>query len=133
MHLKKVPSVIKSKYKFDLIKWFVEVIFKDFSHAKSSYENALAQNPENVVALRSLWVLYYNLGDYKKASAYLHKLDSISFFHIFQSNTYDIKRQKMLFKIDLRGGDLLWAARHLYRIPLFIARNSKILDKIYVL
>jgi hypothetical protein len=52
--LKKVDVILKDKYKFGLVKAFIETIFKDVSDAKKHYEEALKQNPNNTVALRGL-------------------------------------------------------------------------------
>jgi len=52
--LKNVDAILKDKYKFNLVKAFVETIFKDVNDAKKHYEEALHNNPNNTVALRGL-------------------------------------------------------------------------------
>ena len=52
--MKNVDAVLKDKYKFGLVKAFIETIFKDLSDAKKHYEEALRSNPNNTVALRGL-------------------------------------------------------------------------------
>jgi len=52
--MKNVDEILKDKYKFGLVKAFVETIFKDSNDAKKHYEEALRSNPTNTVALRGL-------------------------------------------------------------------------------
>ena len=52
--LENVDSVLKDKYKFGLVKAFIETMFKDMVDAKKHYEEALLTNPNNAVALRGL-------------------------------------------------------------------------------
>jgi hypothetical protein len=52
--LQNVDTVLKDKYKFGLVKAFFETMFKDIADAKKHYEEALATNPNNAVALRGL-------------------------------------------------------------------------------
>jgi len=52
--MKNVDTILKDQYKFDLVKAFVETLFKDLEDAKKHYEEALHKNPDNTVALRGL-------------------------------------------------------------------------------
>ena len=52
--MKNVDNILKDKYKFGLVKAFIETIFKDLPDAKKHYEEALHENPNNAVALRGL-------------------------------------------------------------------------------
>ena len=54
-------GILKDKYKFDLVKAFIETIFKNLEDAKTHYEEALGINPNNTVALRGLGLVEYDL------------------------------------------------------------------------
>ena len=131
--LKKVDVILKDKYKFGLVKAFIETIFKDVSDAKKHYEEALKQNPNNTVALRGLWLVEYETGNFSKAHAYLNKLNSISQFHIFQPHLFDLKLQKTLYKIDVKKWYIFWAIKHLFLLTKFKMENKKTLKKNYAL
>jgi hypothetical protein len=131
--LKNVDEIIKDKYKFDLVKAFIETIFKDVNDAKKHYEEALHANPNNTVALRWLWLLEYDQKNFSKAREYLDKLNSISQFHIFQPHLYDLKLQKTLYKIDMKKWYIRWAIKHVFLFIKFKAENKKILKKNYTL
>lgn len=92
-------SILKDKYKFDLVKAFIETIFKNLEDAKKHYEEALQINPNNMVALRGLGLVEYDLGHLVKARMYLNTLDSLSQYHIFQPHLYDLKLQHTYIRI----------------------------------
>jgi tetratricopeptide (TPR) repeat protein len=101
--------------------------------AKKHYEEALEKNPNNTIALRGLWLMAYDLGDLNKSLDYLNRLDTISRFHIFQPHMFDLKLQKILYKIYLKKWNIFWALKHFYLLTNFKAKNKKTMKKNYVL
>ena len=126
-------GILKDKYKFDLVKAFIETIFKNLEDAKTHYEEALGINPNNTVALRGLGLVEYDLWHLSKAGWYLNTLDSLSQYHIFQPHLYDLKLQHTLYKIDLRTWHILWAIKHLFLWMQFGLANKKTLKRNYTL
>jgi hypothetical protein len=108
-------------------------MFKDIADAKKHYEEALATNPNNAVALRGLWLLEYDQEHLGKSLMYLNKLDTISRFHIFQPHMYDLKLQKVLSNICFKRWNIFWAIRHAILLKKFRMRNNKMLKKNYAL
>lgn len=131
--MKNIDTILKDKYKFGLVKAFVETIFKDLDDAKKHYEEALNINPNNTVALRGLWLMEYDAGDINKSLVYLNKLNSISQFHIFQPQILDIKLQKTLYKINLKKWNILLAISHFFLFIKFKSKNKRTLKKNYIL
>jgi len=131
--MKNVDEILKDKYKFGLVKAFVETIFKDSNDAKKHYEEALRSNPTNTVALRGLWLMEYDKGNLSKALGYLNKLDSISQLHIFQPHLYDLKLQKILYKADMKQWRVFWAIKHFFLLMKFKRENKRVLKKNYAL
>lgn len=131
--LKNANTILKDKYKFGLVKAFIETIFKDIEDAKKHYELALRNNPNNTVALRWLWLMTYELKNYTTSLFYLKRLHSISQYHIFQPHMYDLKLQKILWHIYLKKGNVFCAIRHYILFLKFKSANKEILRKNYAL
>lgn len=103
------------------IKWFVQNKYKDSESAEKTYKEAINNNPEDILAIRWLAILYYENWEYSKAIQTWKKLLSITKFHPFYEWAFDITIIKILWNSYLR----------IYNIPKAIYYKALFYYKIH--
>lgn len=131
--LKKIDKITKSKYKHDMVKALIEARFKNFDDAKKHYESALKKDPNNIIVLRGLGLIEYNLWDLDKSLNYLEKLHKITPFYIFNKHLYDLVVLKHLLYIRLKKGNLIKATFQRVELIKRKMHNNKTIKNTYIL
>jgi len=97
-HISKSKLILSKTEKTVMVDAFLKTRFKNKTHAKQQYQKIITQQPQNPIALRSLGILAYEEKNHSLAIDLLKKLKNITLFHIFHTNHYDTKTQKILAK-----------------------------------
>lgn len=123
-----IPSGLK-----ELLVAYFSYIEYNLIDAKLAYYEILSQDHDNMVAMRSLGIIEYRLGNYRLAQQYLENYRHNNTQHIFYYHYKDVRVLRMLFICCIRGLRFFAAFRYYYKFVLGSYANRAVSKKYFIL
>lgn len=117
----------QSPWMKEILTWYFCSMQDNLIDAKLHYQSVITQDPNNMIALRSLWVVEYKMKNYQLSKQYLSEYRKNNKQHVFYPHYIDTKILHLLSKSSLHGGHIFDACRYYtrYLIASFTNRSAK--------
>lgn len=117
----------------DLLSGYFSLINDDLIDAKLHYNSVILEDPDNMIALRSLWIVEYRMWNYSLSKHYLEEYWKNNAQHIFFRHYKDTKVLRLLISCSWHGFHLRDAIRYSFRFSIDTIRNSRLKKKYIIL
>ncbi len=126
-------ETIKSPWTMDLLSGYFSMIQENLIDAKLRYQSVLSQDHDNMIAMRTLWIIEFQMKNYPLSKFYLKGYWENNKQHIFYRHYVDTKVLKLLANCSLRSFSIFEYIKYQSKFISASYRNRKLRKKYIII